>query len=183
MTSKLTNFKNAYIDYMTRRGQIEVRRVLLNQSDRALEDMGVSRELLEGGISNWPWTTPAEDGFSLHTANNSGIEAKPAVQDKSERQKIAAAIRELSAYSDYQLRDLGIHRGMIKDAVMNGRYGIDKVSPVKANTESAIPSKEVIAATPKVAQVGVAQNSANDTDRPQPPMTPPSSGGGSRQAA
>jgi len=190
MTTKFTKIKNAYINYMTHRAQAEVHRVLLTQSDRALEDMGISRALLEGGVSNWPWTVPAEDNFSLHAgknaeknAANSNAVAQTEVARKSNRQQIAAAIRELNAYSDHQLRDLGIHRGMIKDAVMNGRYGIDNIKPVKASTELAHASEEVSMAAPKVANVGFTQQSANDTDLPQPPMTPPNSGGGSRQAA
>jgi len=183
MTNKLTKLKNAYINYMTRRGQIEVHRVLVNQSDRSLEDMGISRELLAGGIDNWPWTAPVDDGFTLQSASNSAAVAQTKATSKPNRKTIAAAVKELSAMSDYQLRDLGIGRGTIRDAVANGRYGIDSTNPIKPSTSNAVKSQEVIAATPKVAKVGVTQQSANDTDQPQPPMTPPSSGGGSRQAA
>jgi len=180
MTSKFTKFKNAYINHMNRRARAEVYRVLVNQSDRSLTDMGISRELLAGGVSNWPWTAPADDNFTLNMATN-GQQTAAVETGKSDSQQIAKAIRELNSYSDHELHDLGINRGMIRDAVINGRVGIDTNTARQTNVATA--GENVVAAAPKVANVGVTQNSANGTDQPQPPMTPPSSGGGSRQAA
>jgi len=40
------------------------------------------------------------------------------------------AIRELSNYSDRELQDIGINRGMIADAVKNGRPAFDNDQPM-----------------------------------------------------
>lgn len=37
-------------------GRRRAREYLLRQSDRILEDAGLSRELLEHGVSAWPWS-------------------------------------------------------------------------------------------------------------------------------
>ena len=66
---------------------------------------------MQGGVKNWPW------------------DASVTAQRKSEveRKTTYKAYRELSNYSDRELHDIGINRGMIADAVANGRPGIDDV--------------------------------------------------------
>ena len=79
---------------------------LNSMSDRTLEDLGISRALLSQGIQSWPW----KNNVALNTT---------AKQSKSS--EIKAAIKELQAYNDRDLADLGISRGEIVDVVMNGR--------------------------------------------------------------
>lgn len=43
------------------RGNAEVRRYLLQLSDRQLADRGFSRELLEQGLGAWPWRIDADE--------------------------------------------------------------------------------------------------------------------------
>ena len=43
-----------YDSYMTRQGRVQAHRILSNQSDWTLNDLGVSRQLLNGGVKNWP---------------------------------------------------------------------------------------------------------------------------------
>lgn len=42
------------------------------------------------------------------------------------RREIRRSMRELEAYSDRELEELGISRGGIREAVTNGRPGIDR---------------------------------------------------------
>ncbi len=79
---------------------------LNTMSDRTLEDLGISRSLLSQGIQSWPWKSNME----LNTA---------AQTNKSK--EIKAAIKELQAYNDRDLADIGISRGEIVDVVTNGR--------------------------------------------------------------
>lgn len=79
---------------------------LNSMSDRSLEDMGVSRALLSQGIQSWPWKNGTELNNTAKT---------------SKRREIRAAIKELQAYNDRDLADLGISRGEIVDMVTNGR--------------------------------------------------------------
>ena len=72
-------------------------------SDRQLEDLGFSRDLLNKGIKYWPWR---------ETNNNQ--------PDKMNAVEINQAISELSQMTDKELRDLGISRGGIQHAVAHG---------------------------------------------------------------
>ena len=36
-------------------GNLKTHRILLQLDDRTLEDAGISRDLLEQGVSAWPW--------------------------------------------------------------------------------------------------------------------------------
>lgn len=103
------NFSENYERYMTNAGRSQARRVLMTQSDRTLEDMGISRHLLVEGIHNWPW----RDG---ETETASAAEAVAQTRKDEKR-----AIRELRALSNAELHDMGITRGTIVDAVRNGR--------------------------------------------------------------
>jgi len=100
-----------YNRYMTGLARHRTREVLLRTSDRMLEDAGFSRELLEKGVSAWPWTV--ESVNDLPTPIN------------HTKQCTQHAIKELEAYSDRELHDLGITRGTINHAVRQGRNGID----------------------------------------------------------
>ncbi len=47
---------------LERNERIRTRRELLNRSNRFLEDIGISRALLEDGVNTWPW----RDGFDAY---------------------------------------------------------------------------------------------------------------------
>jgi len=94
---------------MIKRGRVEARRILLNQDEKTLCDIGISREELLGGVKNWPW-----DGSVTQQ------------QQTSQHFRELKAIRELQNYSDRELQDIGINRGMIADAVKNGRPTYDE---------------------------------------------------------
>ena len=98
-----------YENYMTRVGRSQARRVLLTQDQRALEDMGISYSLLLKGTSEWPWREDTE-----------AAEYAP-IKDTPSRRDEKRAIRELRAMTNAELRDIGISRGGIVDAVRNGR--------------------------------------------------------------
>ncbi len=105
-------FKNAYRQYQHRmilRARRVARDVLLDKSDRVLEDMGFSRTLLNAGVGQWPWRIEDE---------NKSPDITPKVE--------ANAIRQLQAMSDRELFDLGITRGTIEESVRHGRAGIDE---------------------------------------------------------
>ena len=87
----------------------KTRRVLLTMSDRQLEDVGISRDLLAQGASAWPWradTVISDDQPKRMSAT-----------------EINKAIRELSDMTDKELLDLGVTRGSIRHAVTNGTQG------------------------------------------------------------
>lgn len=96
-----------------------VREELLRRSDRQLDDIGVSRELLLQGVKAWPWRVNATDG-----ANATLVQDLQAVtvESLSERE-ISRAIAELNRCSDVELRDLGLTRRDIPHAVRYGRPG------------------------------------------------------------
>jgi len=83
------------------------RNTLLTMSERQLEDAGISRALLLQGVKHWPWR---EEQLEKATE-------QPAKADSAE---IRNAIKELSAMSDRELWDMGIHRGSIRQAVEAG---------------------------------------------------------------
>ena len=108
MFKQLSSVGSAFEMYMTRRGQVQAHRILMSQDQKTLDDIGIDRHELLGGVKNWPW-----DGS--------------VTQQKAQPAARAKAIRELNSYSDRELHDIGINRGMIADAVTNGRAGIDDV--------------------------------------------------------
>lgn len=82
-----------------RSAQARTRRYLLGQSDRALADMGFSRELLEQGAKAWPWrlTDDTQGEFRLAAAT---------AQDKdadSDRRNAFKAIQFNRRHSDAKL--------------------------------------------------------------------------------
>jgi uncharacterized protein YjiS (DUF1127 family) len=90
-----------------------LRKELLRLDPRLLEDAGFSPALVEAGLDAWPWRAPAEPatGGSLHLS-------RPLTEAA-----YRAAVAELESYSDAELKDLGLSRGSIPDAVRNGRPG------------------------------------------------------------
>ena len=96
---------NAINRYFQNHGRHKAREQLLNMSDRQLEDMGLSRDLLRRGIHYWPWRE------ELDAAPRS---AQPKKMTTAE---INRAVRELSDMSDKELRDLGISRSSIQQIV------------------------------------------------------------------
>jgi len=113
MFKQLKTVGTIFENYMIKRGRVEARRILLNQDEKTLRDIGISRIELQSGVKYWPW-----DGS-----------ATTAKQD-NQRVKQFKAIRELSNYSDRELQDIGINRGMIADAVKNGRPTFDNDQPM-----------------------------------------------------
>lgn len=117
MFKQLLSIGSAFDTYMTNRGRVEARRILLSQDDKTLEDIGIDRHELISGVKYWPW----DGSVTLQ-------------QSKQDTTTQAQAIRELNNYSDRELHDLGINRGMIADAVANGRSGIESVEQTEQVT-------------------------------------------------
>lgn len=114
MSALLQTIGTRYTEYMIQKGRNQARQVLLSQNDTILEDLGISRGLLESGLKAWPWKTTVE---------------QPAPELAVKRQynwlEELRAIRELRALSNKELLDIGINRGSIVDAVKNGRPGVE----------------------------------------------------------
>ncbi len=118
----LHRIKSALKRAILRSGYRRTRNVLLGLSDRQLADAGISRELLLQGIDAWPWRDPAE------TAGSAGSPAHAAPRVRAaapSARRIRNAERELYAYSDRELADLGISRDNVAYVVRNGRPGVD----------------------------------------------------------
>ncbi len=113
MFRKLRRIGEMYNSYMTKRGRAEAHSILLNLDNKMLADIGISRDALEGGVTYWPWD---EAALARENAKLAGLKLDTTAQK---------AVRELDAYTDRELHDLGINRGMITDAVKNGRVGIE----------------------------------------------------------
>ena len=101
-------------DLVTWFGRSRLRQKLLKMDERRLDDIGYSRALLEDGVRAWPWRTPIDTIARLGRLNFS---------DAFRRSDYAKAVAELKAYSDAELSDLGLSRGIIEEAVRNGRPG------------------------------------------------------------
>ena len=78
---------------------------LLSMGQKWAEDKGYSYEAIVAGESEWPWRKSAEK----------------AVNEKEFRR----VIRELKSYNDRELRDIGIPRTDIENAVRYGRPGYE----------------------------------------------------------
>lgn len=111
MSALFENIGTRYAEYMTRQGRYQARGVLLSQGNAVLEDLGISRELLESGVSAWPWKLVVDQPVPVVTTQQFSW---------GERRR---AIRELRALSNKELQDIGISRDSIVDAVKNGRPG------------------------------------------------------------
>jgi len=114
--------KTAYHRGVVRAGRARVRRELLNLSERSLTDAGFSRELLEAGVSAWPWRVNQDtDPLNFIASGEISRHSRAATGTQEYRRAVA----ELKAYSDLELADLGLARGQIEYAVAHGRPGID----------------------------------------------------------
>ena len=51
---------NVLLEARERKARVDIRHHLSGLSDRHLEDMGFSRELIDQGPNAWPWRTAAE---------------------------------------------------------------------------------------------------------------------------
>ena len=121
MSTLFEKFGKRYAEYKTRQGRHQARSILLSQGNAVLEDLGISRELLESGVSAWPWKTTVEQPVPV------------AVTPHCSRREQNRAIRELRAMSNKDLRDIGVSRSSIVNIVKNGRPGLD----VPAASETA----------------------------------------------
>jgi len=109
--SYFKTIKNALSSSIEAYGRRKTLNYLNTLSERTLDDLGFSRALLSQGVEGWPWRTEAISG--------------PTTTNTQDTSAIEAAIRELTAYNDAELADLGISRGEIREVVMNGRTGVD----------------------------------------------------------
>jgi len=100
-----------------------LRERLLKFDVRTLADMGFSRELLKRGVRAWPWRPPVEPAGGLGRVEF----AHPLTEVD-----YAAAVAELEAYSDADLKDLGLSRAGIPEAVRHGRPGFPEERPLAA---------------------------------------------------
>lgn len=152
-----------YTSYLARQRTLQV---LSQLSDATLRDIGVSRQLLNGGVTSWPWQST--DALSRqcnqekskqnslvsivqNTTRNpeqDRVATSPSIVSRSRStyhrvMSKARAIRELRGYSDRELRDLSITRDCIVDAVNYGRPGIeqafDSTSPATIHKSVAKP--------------------------------------------
>jgi uncharacterized protein YjiS (DUF1127 family) len=116
--------KQGYQRSIVQAGRARIRRELLSLSDRSLVDAGFSRELLEAGVSAWPWRVNQDIGPINYPALAGFHQPVSVAPQKSQYRQ---AVAELRAYSDLELADLGLARGQIEYAVKHGRPGIDNV--------------------------------------------------------
>ena len=116
MSALFEKLSTRYTEYMIHQGRNQARRVLLSQGNAVLEDLGISRDLLESGLSAWPWKVAVDQPAPM------------AITPKSSRREQNRAIRVLRAFSDKELRDIGVSRDSIIDAVRNGRPGMDRTA-------------------------------------------------------
>lgn len=85
-----------------------LRERFLAMDDRLLTDIGISRDLLKVGVDAWPWRMAGEQRDAASEATLS-------------KASVAQAIAELKVYSDAELADLDLRRGIIEYAVQHGR--------------------------------------------------------------
>ncbi|MDH3640465.1 MAG: DUF1127 domain-containing protein [Gammaproteobacteria bacterium] len=152
---------------VVRIGYARARGEFLQLSDKTLDDIGISRALLEQGIDAWPWR---EENAAVATTNKAPLSVKPAIAKLRRyndaklnglpiapgqietvvvkgregidtpcgvpvanipptEAELERAVAELRRFTDAELRDLGLTRGSIADAVRHGRPGIDVVPP------------------------------------------------------
>jgi len=132
MNKFFRSVKEVFVEAAMYSSQSKVRQQLLTMSDRQLEDYGFSKQLLLEGTSAWPWrldsvadavsTGNPQEGTSLKSAPK-----VTQVRSRSNRKIIKKAVRELNAYSDRELAELGINRQGIEEAVRFGRPAVEGV--------------------------------------------------------
>lgn len=110
----LKTLSTSFNSYFTHMGRARAREVLLGNSDRMLEDAGLSRELLESGVKAWPWRAPAQ-------------ELLPLAFDHLEK---SSTLLETTQDSDIEPKNTDITSGSFPEAV-------EKVA-IKHNTERKV---------------------------------------------
>lgn len=118
MSTFIKSLGTSFANYFTLIAHARTRKELLTYSDRFLADTGFSRDLLEQGVSAWPWRV------------SDGATELPAMQ--SIDHDVRHAVSELKAYSDAELADLALSRAGIEQAVRSGRPGLDEDTDRKA---------------------------------------------------
>lgn len=73
MFGKFENIKARYVGYMTGVARERVRRELLSRNDRLLNDIGVSRKLLDQGVDAWPWEANGQANEIVRETNERAI--------------------------------------------------------------------------------------------------------------
>lgn len=168
MSNLLKSIGQRYNNHMIKIGRQKARAVLLDQSDRTLQDLGISRTLLQQGNHQWPWQNEEEE------------QPAPARRRTVSRREEAKAIRTLRALSNRELSDIGISRGSIIDSVRNGRPGVERnpmPSQLLANMAHEAP-------TATIEQIETAaSNSPDNTPTPTPTAPTPMEGSDKRVAA
>lgn len=126
----ISQIKSLLLDSLRNFGRNRLRSRLLGSSDRVLQDMGFSRELLLQGVEAWPWRMDGEkDEARIYRLIN------------KHEQDIERSIRELRSFSDRDLADIGIARCDIETVVRNGRE-----EPAKASTTKKLNKQQALAA-------------------------------------
>ena len=95
---------NRYMTYMGRKRALEI---LLNSSDRMLEDAGFSRELLEQGVHAWPWKSESDEQ-QLHPIDFNELESNRTVLD-------------IQAIGEHRREGLDVARDYIDDEASRDR--------------------------------------------------------------
>ena len=111
-------------------GRTRARQHLLARGDRFLADNGFSRELLERGNRAWPWRVEASVAAirlpPIASRGDSAVRSPFGTAPIAVETRLADAFAELDAMSDVELRDLGIQRPDIVEAVRHGRRGVER---------------------------------------------------------
>lgn len=106
------------IDRMQARSNYMLWNYLRSLPKDTLIDYGFSPELIAQGVSAWPWR---EDT----TINDIEI-----IKQHIEEERLS--INALNSLTDAELRDIGVARGSIAEAVRKGRPGIEHEENAKA---------------------------------------------------
>lgn len=114
----LDNLLSGYNSYMTYLSRVKAREVLLNSSDRTLEDLGISRQLLESGLKAWPWHKIDPEFVPLRFKQINNVNANYDTH----------APREPQNYYDKNLNNPDTSKGSGVDAVISSRNGIENKS-------------------------------------------------------
>ena len=116
------SFFKRIINALQRSRQKEALNYLETMSERQLIDCGFSPMLVSQGLQAWPWRIDS-------------ITPDPAILASLSTEQLS--IDQLNRYSDVELADLGLRRGMIRDAVHNWRPGVDAIEINKLETNKA----------------------------------------------
>lgn len=122
MIRYLHRMLGVYQYHLSLRARRMGRDILLQKTDRELEDMGFSKTLLLAGVNYWPWR----------------LEDEAAVYDGCDT-STASVLGQLNAMNDRELAEPGITRGGRDEAVHYGWADIKR-----ADTESATGQPESV---------------------------------------